>query len=169
MHDLKQTEQIIHGKIPISREMGISLERYDTTGLVIKAPLQNNINHKQTAFGGSLNAVAALSCWTFLYLMLTQIEDSHPQIVIQKSSISYLRPVDTDFEAVCEWPSASKTAVFHKMYHRKKKARIELASRIFSGGKPAVEFNGVFVALKQHHATISAFSQDSVSKQHFVN
>ena len=96
MHNLKQTEQIIHGKIPISREMGISLERYDTTGLVIKAPLQNNINHKQTAFGGSLNAVAALSCWAFLYLMLTQLEDAHPQIVIQKSNRTNRRPVRKD-------------------------------------------------------------------------
>jgi thioesterase domain-containing protein len=121
MYDLKQIEQVIHGKIPISREMGVSLERYDTTGLVIKAPLQNNINHKQTAFGGSLNAVAALSCWTFLYLMLKQIDDPHPQIVIQKSSISYLQPVDTDFEAVCEWPTVSKIALFRKMYHLRKK------------------------------------------------
>lgn len=149
MHDLKQTEQIIHGKIPISREMGISLERYGISGLVIKAPLQNNINHKQTAFGGSLNAVAALSCWTFLYLMLNQIEDTHPQIVIQKSSINYLQPVDTDFEAVCEWPPASKLALFRKMYHRKKKARIELTSKIFTRNEPAVIFSGVFV-VSQH-------------------
>ena len=169
MHNLKQTEQIIHGKIPISREMGISLERYDTTGLVIKAPLQNNINHKQTAFGGSLNAVAALSCWAFLYLMLTQLEDAYPQIVIQKSNISYLQPVDSDFEAVCEWPSASKIALFHKMYRRKKKARIELISKVFAGREPAAVFNGVFVVLEQHWTTFSAPSPQSADKQHFVN
>jgi thioesterase domain-containing protein len=169
MYDLKQIEQIIHGKIPISKEMGVSLVRYDTTGLVIKAPLQKNINHKQTAFGGSLNAVAALSCWTFLYLMLNQVENLHPQIVIQKSSISYLQPVDTDFEAVCAWPPASKIAVFQKMYHRKNKARIELTSKVFSRGKPAVEFNGVFVVSRQHWFTSSALPQPSAGKQYFVN
>ena len=169
MRNLKQTEQIIHGKIPISREMGVSLERYDKTGLVIKAPLGNNINHKQTAFGGSLNAIAALSCWTFLYLMLNETEETHPQIVIQKSSINYLQPVDADFEAVCEWPSASKVALFHKIYRRKNKARIELVSKIFVGREPAVIFHGIFVASKPYQPTSSALLQQPTNKPYFVN
>lgn len=44
MLDLKQTEQIVHGKIPISKDIGVSLERFDTSGLIIRAPLINNIN-----------------------------------------------------------------------------------------------------------------------------
>jgi len=146
MLDLKQTEQIVHFKIPISKEIGVSLERFDTSGLIIKAPLINNINHNQTAFGGSLNAVAALSCWTFLYLMLSQTEEKYPQIIIQKSSINYLKPVTTDFQAICAWPEQTIINRFQTMYHRKKRARIELASKIFAGNEPAVVFNGIFVA-----------------------
>jgi len=57
----------------VTLEIGVLLERFDASGLIIRALLINNINHNQTAFGGSLNAVAVLSCWTFLYLMLSQI------------------------------------------------------------------------------------------------
>ena len=168
MYDLKQIEQIIHGKIPISKEMGISLERYDTTGLVIKAPLQKNINHKQTAFGGSLNAVAVLSCWAFLYLLVNQIDETHPQIVIQKSSIRYLHPVATDFEAVCAWPEAAKIAFFQKMYYRKKKARIELTAKIFTANEPAVIFNGAFVVSKQLTAQPTPTPLKSTGEAYFV-
>ena len=169
MYSLRQTEQIIHGKIPISKEMGISLERYDTTGLVIKAPLQKNINHKQTAFGGSLNAVAVLSCWAFLYLLVNQIDETHPQIVIQRSSIRYLQPVATDFEAICAWPEASKITFFQKMYHRKKKARIELVAKIFTGNEPAVIFSGTFVVAKQLNPQPAPTTLESAGKAYFVN
>jgi thioesterase domain-containing protein len=169
MHDLRQTEQIIHNKIPISKEMGISLERYDATGLVIKAPLQKNINHKQTAFGGSLNAVAVLSCWAFLYLLVNQIDETHPQIVIQKSSIRYLHPVTTDFEAVCEWPTAAQIAFFQKMYYRKKKARIELTAKISATNEPAVIFNGAFVVAKQLIAQPVPVTSKSTGEAYFVN
>lgn len=146
MLDLKQIEQVVHRNIPISRDIGVSLERFDTAGLIIKAPLLNNINHSQTAFGGSLNAVAVLSCWTFLYLLLDQVEEKLPQIMIQKSSINYLKPVTTDFQAVCAWPEQPAINRFQTMYQRKKRARIELTSKIFAGNEPAVIFNGIFVA-----------------------
>jgi thioesterase domain-containing protein len=147
MLDLKQIEQTIHEKIPISKEMGISLVKFDEGGLVIKAPLQNNINHRQTAFGGSINAVATLSGWAFLYLMLNQIKEP-PAIVIQESSITYLKPVAADFEAVCSWPETSKIEFFYKLYHRKRKARLQLTSQILIDGDVAALFNGVYVALE---------------------
>jgi thioesterase domain-containing protein len=146
MLDLKQTEQIVHHKIPISKDIGVSLERFDTAGLIIRAPLINNINPNQTAFSGSLNAVAVLSCWTFLYLMLDQLEEKYPQIIIQKSSINYFKPVTTDFQAVCAWPDPTVINRFQTTYYRKKRARIELTSKIFAGNEPAIVFTGIFVA-----------------------
>lgn len=147
MFNLKQLEQVIHEKIPISKEMGISLESYNETGLTLKAPLYKNINHRQTAFGGSLSAVATLSGWTFLYLTLNKWEQP-AQIVIQESSIVYLRPVTGDFQAVCEWPEAASLEFFRGMYLKKGKARIKLASKIFLGTELAASFSGVYVALE---------------------
>lgn len=146
MQHLKRIEQLVHKKIPISKDMGISLSKYDAEGLVVKAPLHKNINHKQTVFGGSLNAVATLSGWIFLYLMLDGFE-SPAHIVIQKSSIRYLKPVPNDFEAICEWPDHKELVSFQKMYQKKRRARIELHSKILVNGEPAVLFDGVFVAM----------------------
>ena len=145
MFDLKQTEQIVHCQFPLSKDIGVSLERFDTSGLIIKAPLSHNTNSHQTAFGGSLNAVAVLSCWTFLYLMLNQIEEKPAQIIIQKSSIHYLKPVTTDFQAVCAWPEQTLITRFQITYQRKKRARIELISKILTNNEPAAVFNGAFV------------------------
>lgn len=54
-------QEVLHGKIPITRVMGVRVEGYDERRLVLSAPLDTNVNHLGTAFGGSLNALAVLS------------------------------------------------------------------------------------------------------------
>ena len=40
--------------LPIAQFMGLEVESYDGDTLILTAPLEPNINDKQTAFGGSL-------------------------------------------------------------------------------------------------------------------
>ncbi len=83
---LQELQEILAREIPITQHLGISIESYDKTGLTLKAPLQQNINHKSTAFAGSLNALLTLAGWGLLWLLL-QERDMHAQIVIQESMI----------------------------------------------------------------------------------
>jgi thioesterase domain-containing protein len=152
MLNLEKVNGLIYQNIPISKEIGISIERFDNSGLLLKAPIMNNINHNHTAFGGSLNAVAVLSCWIFLFLFFKKYDNSHPQILLQKSSINFLHPISSDFYAICHWPNKQSLDHFLKVYRTKRKARIELSSEIFSTFESEVLFSGSFVVINSTYS-----------------
>src|SRR6266700_646189 len=129
MHDrLQELQEILAREIPITQHLGISIESYDETGLTLKAPLQQNINHKSTAFAGSLNALLTLAGWGLLWLLL-QERDMHAQIVIQESMSRYLRPVTRDFSARCHKPAPTHLARLHTPPRQHATASPELPSR----------------------------------------
>lgn len=145
MNLARQIQELFHSKIPITRAMGVRAEDYDGKRLVISAPLEANVNHLGTAFGGSLNALAVLSGYGLLWL---ELQDTECHIVIRKSSISYERPVRGEIRAVCARPEAATLAEFKQTFQRKGKARIALAATIDCEGVTAVRFEGTFVVMR---------------------
>ncbi|HEX8137037.1 MAG TPA: YiiD C-terminal domain-containing protein [Pyrinomonadaceae bacterium] len=145
MSTAQRIEELLHSKIPITRAMGVRVEHYDGERLVLVAPLEENVNHLGTAFGGSLNALAVLSGYGLLWLELCDT-DSH--IVIRESSISYDRPVRGPLRAVCLRPEGDALARFKQTFHQTGKARISLSATIEDGGRAAVRFCGTFVAMR---------------------
>ena len=141
----ERTQELLHAKIPITRDMGVRVEDYDGERLVLSAPLAANVNHLGTAFGGSLNALAVLSGYGLLWL---ELRDEECHIVIRESSVSYDRPVRGELRAVCARPEAEALAEFKQTFHDKGKARIVLAATIEDGGVACVRFRGTFVALR---------------------
>jgi thioesterase domain-containing protein len=136
----------LHDKIPLTRAMGV---RVAETGarLVLEAPLDANVNHLGTAFGGSLHALPTLACYAALWTLLREAGlDGH--VVVKRSSACYRQPVKGTLRAVCLRPPANVVAEFIEDLRRHKKARMELDAIVEgSDGKPAVEFTGTFVAL----------------------
>lgn len=144
---LSDIEQFIHQAFPISVEMGAKLQSYDGESVRIFAPLSYNLNHKSSAFGGSLSALAILSGWTFLYIKLSELE-IRSQLVIQKSEFNFIQPVKSDFEAVTIMPSNDLWNKFLKTLDRHGQARIAIGSEIqFKSGIGGVH-DGVYVAEK---------------------
>jgi thioesterase domain-containing protein len=141
----QQIQDLLHSKIPITRALGVVVERYDGERLVLTAPLDKNVNHMGTAFGGSLNAVAVLSGYGLLWL---ELQDTSCHIVIRRSSISYEQPVREQIRATCVRPEAEALAEFKRTFQQKGKARIALSATIESEGKTAVRFEGTFVAMR---------------------
>ena len=145
---LRGLENLLHIEIPLTRAMGVTVERYDSTGLTLRAPLEPNINHKSTAFGGSLATLATLAGWGLLQLLL---RDQPPvTVVIQESSVQYLRPVAEDLQATCAMPQAGELEKLLHNLARKGVARIELEVLMPAGGETAVKFRGWFVAFDKH-------------------
>lgn len=144
----KQLQDYLYQHIPISRAMGVLVEHATTDKVVVCAPIANNINHKQTAFGGSLHAVATLACWSLLHMNLKATNEAI-QIVVAKSDATYLAPVGTDFKAECVIPSNAEWHRFLKMLSAKGKGRIELSAQIYHEGKLAVNYQAVFAALRE--------------------
>jgi thioesterase domain-containing protein len=142
---LKQTQELLHTKIPITRAMGVRVEDYDGERLILSAPLEPNVNHLGTAFGGSLNALAVLSGYGLLWL---ELQDRECHIVIRESSISYDHPVRGEIRATCVRPPAGALAEFKQTFHEKGRARIALTATIDDGGKTCVRFRGTFVAMR---------------------
>ncbi len=150
---LRALEETLHREIPLTRAMGVTVVRCDGHGLALAAPLAANLNHKRTAFGGSLAALATLAGWGLLQLLLRA--HAPATVVIRESEVRYLRPVMQDIEATCALPPAAELARFLRMFERRGMARIELAATIPANGKEAIQFRGAYVALdKARHPQV---------------
>ncbi len=141
---LQALQQTLVQDIPITQYMGITAEVYDDKGLVLKAPLAGNTNPKGTAFAGSINALLTLAGWGQLWLLLKEL-DMVGDIVIQNSSIGYLRPVTGDFAAICHRPEQINIDKMELSLKKKGKARVELNSEIYQKDIVIVEFKGRYV------------------------
>lgn len=138
-------ESFLHEKIPLTRAMGLRVERSDAACFVVSAPLSLNHNHMGTAFGGSLSAIATVAGYGYLW---QQMGDRNCHIVIKEGAIRYRRPLRAQIRATCASPGTEPVDRFMIKYRRTGRAGIELKVTILDEGEIAAEFTGVFVAIK---------------------
>jgi thioesterase domain-containing protein len=148
---IQELEQTLHDEIPITKQLGITVLCYKEATLALSAPLEANINHKGTAFAGSINAVTTLAGWGLLWLLLREARLS-AKIVIQESNIRYRHPITQDMVATCRAPDAAHLEPFFLTLQRRGMARVELHAHIWQGEQLAVEFDGRYVVTtrKEH-------------------
>ena len=132
--------------MPITEALGLRVMDRDGTGVVLGAPLAPNLNHKGTAFAGSLNAAATLAGWGTIWLLLRE-HGVRSHVVIQDSSVHYFRPVRGDFTARCKGPSATAVERLVNAVQKKGRGRLALDVMIADEGGDAVKFHGRYVAL----------------------
>lgn len=137
----------LHEHIPLSAMIGVEVVACTRAGVVLRAPLAPNINHRATVFGGSISAVAILAAWTWLHFALREAELAS-RLVIQRNTVEYLAPIDGDFEVRCDGVLAEQFDGFARQLRRLGKARVELEARLFFAGKIAAEFRGDYVAFR---------------------
>lgn len=125
--------------------MGVWVVANDESGFVIEAPVALNSNHLRTAFGGSINAVATLAAYGFLWL---EVNDASVHVVVAESSIRFLRPVRETIRAICLRPAAEELEAFRSQFASKRKARITLRANVAEEGQAAAVFEGTFVVRK---------------------
>ena len=117
--------------------------------MTLEAPLKPNVNHLQTAFGGSINAVATLAAYAFLWLELRHQSSVH--VVIAESSIRFRRPVRGAIRAVCRPPPSVALATLKTTLADTGRARVRLQVEIKDDLVSAAEFEGEFVAICDSH------------------
>src|SRR3954464_9566099 len=120
---LLKAEKFLHEQIPITRAMGLRVVAHDDTGFTIEAPVALNSNHLRTAFGGSINAVATLAAYGFLWM---ELNEAAAHVIVAESSIRFLRPVRETIRATCARPDANTLAAFRIQFAEKRTARITL-------------------------------------------
>jgi thioesterase domain-containing protein len=117
----------------------------------IRAPLEPNLNHRSTAFGGSVAALAVLSGWTLVHLRLAS-QGLRARTVIQESTVRYDAPIHDVFDAVCEAPAAEAWARFTRTLARRGRGRVRVRASVASEGRVAASFEGAYVSLAEADA-----------------
>lgn len=148
MTDARVLEAYLHEQIPLSKAMGVVVLAAGTDGVRLSAPLEPNINHRETVFGGSATAVAILSAWALLHLRLRE-EDLARPLVIQRHAMRYDRPIAGPFTATAAVPDPAAWKRFVESLRRKDRGRIHMVSRLRCDGMIAGEFEGDFIALSR--------------------
>jgi len=140
-------ERYMQASIPLVQQMQVRVAGFNAAGLSLTAPLAPNINHEQTAFGGSIASLATLACWGYLWLLLEDEAGMH--IVVHEAHIRYLKPVTAVLTAECLAATAENLEKFLDTLKRRGKARIELKAGIVQEGRLCAEYVGVFVAYRE--------------------
>ena len=123
--------------------MGLRVVANGEGGFTVEAPVALNSNHLRTAFGGSINAVATLAAYGFLWM---ELNDAAAHVVVAESSIRFLKPVRETIRATCLRPEQNRLAKFRTQFSEKGKAQITLRVTVTEGGDAAAEFEGRFAA-----------------------
>ena len=131
-------------QIPLTRAMGIEIKEAADTQVILSLPLEPNINHRDTAFGGSICAAGTLACWTLVHLRLSRL-DIPTRLVIHKNKMIYRKPISGDFEAICTLENEDAWQQVLEMLERWGKAKLQLTAAITCGGDVAADFQGSFV------------------------
>lgn len=144
--DLQALERYLHTHIPITRAMRVSVAAADDSGVRLSAPIAPNINHRNTVFGGSAATLAILSGWTLVHTRLGRSFPSR-RIVIQRSTVDYLAPLNDDFQAFCPSPDPQRWERFLAGLERRGRSRITLRGELLGEDEVAGTFEGVYVVM----------------------
>ena len=140
-----ELEQYLHAHIPLSKAMALTVVSVDEDAVVLRAPLAPNFNHSETVFGGSAAALATLAAWSLPFVRLRAAGVVN-RLVIQRSTMEYLRPIPGEFTAHSRLESADSWQRFSAALVRKGLARIAVPAVLEYAGEAAGRFSGEFVA-----------------------
>ncbi|HEY1792805.1 MAG TPA: YiiD C-terminal domain-containing protein [Opitutaceae bacterium] len=148
-------ELFLHEMIPLAKAMGVGVEVSDDRSLVLTAPKEQNKNSLNTAFGGSLVALATLAGYGVVWELMRDEKDHEKpvwHIVVKESRAAYRRPVIGDLRAICERPAQAAIAEFKEALARYGKAKLKLRASIIENGNVAVDVHAAYVVLSRQGA-----------------
>lgn len=138
----------LHTQIPITRTMGIEIVDICASSVRSTAPLEANINHQKSAFGGSIATLGIVTGFVIVWVNL-KLNDRRAELVIQHSETEFSKPALGEMVAESRSLSEAAMAEFISSLERTGKAQIQITSDIFSEGKLVATNTGTFVALNQ--------------------
>jgi thioesterase domain-containing protein len=133
--------------MPLSVAMDVRVLEAGPDAVRIEAPLAPNLNHRSTAFGGSVAALAILTGWTLVHVRLRS-EGLVARTVIQDSAVHFAAPIHGSFRAVCGRVADEAWDRFTRALARRGKGRLLVAGHIEADGQVVATFSGAYVALR---------------------
>jgi thioesterase domain-containing protein len=141
-----ELEAYLHGHIPLSSAMRVSVDAVTADGVTLRAPLAPNINHRETVFGGSASAVAILAAWSLLHTRMLA-DGIAARLVIQSNTMDYDRPILGEFTARSALAEPDQWPRFTRTLARMGRARLRVTAVLESDCEVAGRLTGEFVAL----------------------
>lgn len=135
----------LHEHIPLSVAMGVEPRVVSDDEVRLAAPLGPNVNHRGTAFGGSIAALAVLAGWGWLRARLDG-RTPLPRLVVQQQTVDFLSAGHADLVATCRAPPAEAWDRFLRTLERRGRARLDLAVEVHAGDALVARFGGAYVA-----------------------
>lgn len=133
-------------RIPLTRALGVVVRNAAPAGVVVEAPLEPNVNHSGTVFGGSASAVAVLAAWALVEVRLE--EAGQPgRIVIRRSGMDYERPITGAFQATAQAPDEREWSRLLQTLERGRMGRIAVRSVLTCDGERVGELEGEFAVI----------------------
>lgn len=142
-----QLTAYLHRSIPLTVAMAVRAVSIAPDAVVLEAPLEPNINHRGTVFGGSASALAILAAWSLVHLRLEQSGMPH-RLVIQRNTMSYDAPIEGPFQASARFAADTDWERALGMLERRGKARIGAVAELDFRGAAAGRLEAEFVALR---------------------
>jgi thioesterase domain-containing protein len=139
-----ELEDYLHNHIPLTKHMELTVDRSRSDSVILRAPLEPNVNHRETVFGGSAAALAMLTGWGLVYINVNDWIDSK-RIVIQHNEMAFEEPIKGTFTASCESPPDAEWNEVRSNLNRWDKARIHLDVTLTVEGDRVGKFNGAYV------------------------
>ncbi len=124
-------EQYLHRHIPLTQAMRLRVASAEEEQVVLEAPLEPNINHRDTVFGGSISALATLAAWSLVHVRLDAL-GMRSRLVIHRNTMEYLRPISGTFVACARIEDEDDWRRFLEALRRRGKARIRVVSGVWS-------------------------------------
>lgn len=137
--------QILEKNISLYKHLGISVVLLTAERVHFRVSLAKNLNHKLTAFGGSLYATAVMAAYGLVLAALRKQGIDTENIVIQKGEIKYLKPVDEDFDVICEFPGAAQAEELLQRLKVERRLSTVLTVRLEVHGDLRALLRGTFV------------------------
>ncbi len=146
MQHYQDIEDYLYQAIPLAQAMGVKVRHAAEDAVTLWAPLEPNINHCATIFGGSAAAVATLAGWLLVYRKL-QALGVRGQVMVRRSQMDYQKAMHAAFTAStlpvpeAAWQRMAAALAKGRM------ARLQLAVELECGGVAAGRLDGEFVVL----------------------
>ncbi len=140
---IRELNERFRRQIPLTDHLGLTISSWDGSALRMEAPLAANRNDKGTGFAGSIASLATLAGWALLTLAVEE-RCGAAEVAVYRSEISYRRPIDGDFHALCRLPKEAELTVFWNTLQQTGKGRLELAVTVGQGDEERVRFHGAY-------------------------
>lgn len=140
--------QFLQHHLVQARAAQMVVEEASEAAVRVRAPLEFNLNHHGTAFGGSQAMLGITSGWALLHAALARA-GVKATVVIGDSHTRYRSPVQDNLVATAAVDAADLAKFAEQARHRNARLTVvtEIRSEADADGEPAAVHTGVYFAV----------------------